>query len=82
MSDRAEFVLTKTPLGAVVREGDEDGRKWIFVGWSSTTAGWEMNFVRAIKPTDRAPAFTYHASMADTLIRKFPALEQYRKPAE
>jgi hypothetical protein len=80
MSERADMVLTRTPLGLVLEEGNgDDGRKWIFIGWQANTAGMEMHFARALKASDRGLPWGYHASIAETLIRKFPGLSRYHK---
>lgn len=82
MTDRADFILSKTPIGFVAECAD-DRRSWVFVGWSSNTAGCEMVFIRTLQPFDRIKTpYLYRASLAHTLMRKFPALEEFRKATE
>jgi hypothetical protein len=79
VNTRAETVLAETPLGAVV-VARADGRRWIFIGWNENTAGREMFFVRSLSSTEPnvLPPWTYHASTAETLLKKFSGLDQYR----
>jgi len=67
------------PLGAAI--GGLAGRKWLFVGWAKNTVGAEMMFVREITGLPIRPdsLWTYHVSMAETALRKFPALSDYSK---
>lgn len=77
LNARADLVLTRVPIGEIFEA--EDDRKWIFIGWRRNTAGHEMVFVRSVKGSDRGDPFLYYASMTATLIKKFPALDRYRK---
>lgn len=79
MTERADQVLTKTPVGATFLANE---RIWIFIGWRRNTAGHEMVFVRSVQGADRGPPHLYHASMADTLCRKFTSLDRYRKKTD
>jgi glutamate-1-semialdehyde aminotransferase len=80
---RAEDHLD-VPVGAVLT--DEDGNDQVFIGWRRNTVGHEMMFVRPYV-RDRAyrrwdyptELFVYHASMLDTLLRKFPKLKDFQK---
>jgi hypothetical protein len=56
----------------------------VFVGWTRNTAGLQAWFAKdpagrfhagGSVPSD--PFWTYHASMAATLLRKFPTLKDY-----
>lgn len=80
---RGEDVLA-IPLGHPVRS--EEGRLYVFIGWRATRAGCEAVFVRAYQDESKAQRarsysseepFTYHASIANTLIRKFPGLAEF-----
>jgi hypothetical protein len=78
---RAEEVYDP-PIGAVLK--DETGIDQVFLGWRLNTIGKEMVFARAYVDTERPQRswyqfepHIYHASMADTLLRKFPGLADY-----
>jgi len=80
---RGEDVLA-IPLGANLRS--EKGHLYVFIGWRATRAGCEGVFVRAYQDQSRArrisehspdEPLTYHASIAATLIRKFPGLADF-----
>ncbi len=77
--ERAEDAFD-IPLGASVTAG-ERGRRWVFIGWDRNTAGLYPRFVEERTP-DRfggIPLADYHAVFVDTLLRKFPDLERFRK---
>jgi hypothetical protein len=80
---RAEEVF-EVPLGTVLT--DETGVNQVFVGWRRNTVGCEMVFVRAYNGRERPrriwvdwEPYVYHASMADTLLRKFPRLKEFQR---
>lgn len=79
---RGEDVLN-IPLGTVV--ASDKGVTFVFAGWRATAAGCEAILVQAYEDRgrggawrgrhqDNADPWTYKASIADTLIRKFPGL--------
>lgn len=75
---RAEEVYD-VPVGTVLK--DETGVDQVFIGWRRNTVGREMVFARAYRGDEQPrrtwhdwELFVYHASMADTLLRKFPGL--------
>lgn len=77
--ERAEHVFD-IPLGSIV-VAVETGRRWIFLGWDRNSAGSYPRFVEERTP-DRfhaVPLVDYHAVFVDTLVRKFPDLERFRK---
>lgn len=81
--ERAEDVYD-VPLGTVLT--DETGIDQVFVGWRRNTIGCEMVFARAYKGNEKPQRtwqeyepYIYHASMADTLLRKFPGLSTFKR---
>jgi hypothetical protein len=70
---RAEHDL-KLEFGDIFH--DTAGENWVFVGWMNNTVGKEAMFVKEL--TGRAQVWDYHASMTETLIRKFPDLKRKR----
>jgi hypothetical protein len=81
---RAEDHLD-VPIGEILT--DEDGIEQVFIGWRLNSAGHEMVFIRPyLKDKSRGrewtspiEPFVYHASMLDTLLRKFPGLKEFRR---
>lgn len=68
------------PFGAVTT--DADGKHWVFGGWASTSMSREAYFTRELQLGDRLSPVTpwsYHCTKTETLLRKFPDLERYRR---
>lgn len=77
--ERAEHAFG-IPLGSIVTSSDT-GTRWVFVGWTSNTAGTYPNFIEEVTPARYAgvPFLDYHAAFAATLERKFPDVARFRK---
>ena len=75
------------PLGAVLTTPitDKIDATWVFIGWRQNTAGCEAVFVQAYFADQYCGGWmpnepwAYHASMRDTLLKKFPGLSEFVK---
>lgn len=84
MTERAEhdFALA---FGDIVHDADK--KRWVFIGWRHNTAGAFPIFAKeqlgeiALDGWTNS-IWTYYAAMTETLLRKFPELERYRKQYE
>lgn len=80
MNARDDLDLT---LGMIVAEA-KTSQRYVFVGWfgPSTVGTYDALFVREGQPGERVGLTTpwmYRCVRTETLIRRFPELEQYRK---
>jgi hypothetical protein len=66
---RAEDVLN-LHIGDVME--DVDARQWVFVGWQTNSRGKSAYFTHL---PERGPVWIYNVACADTIYRKFPALD-------
>jgi hypothetical protein len=68
------------PLGTITT--GYDGKRWVFCGWGQTTISKNAYLVRELQPGEPitlTTPWTYRCTMTDTLLKKFPELEQYRR---
>jgi|JI10StandDraft_1071094.scaffolds.fasta_scaffold65274_10 hypothetical protein len=68
------------PFGAVTT--DVEGKRWVFVGWASTSVSREAYLTRELQRGDRLSPVTpwgYHCTKTETLLKKFPALALYHR---
>lgn len=68
------------PFGAVTT--DVEGKRWVFVGWASTSVSREAYLTRELQRGDLlSPVMPwgYHCTKTETLLKKFPALALYHR---
>jgi hypothetical protein len=60
------------------------GRRWVFIGWYTTTKGLMAAFCCEIQPGEQVgyPPWRYTAAMTATLLERFPELAVFRKGAD